>query len=474
MSDASIRSGPTIDVVTKKSGPGAVYAVVAVVVLILIGITAFVIWRANRKTPENIQEAAQLLQADLDKAAVEKKANEAHLANDSARASHLRLAADCRQLRGQVEEFTRDYLAWHNSIADLLQNEAGMRIAAVDDLVQDYELLREHQAPPPLDGARLAALAQEIEARCSTASDVQGTIADPVREDVATVATELSRVTAARESVSRAAAAVSSLVDRAAGKQPGSAKLADALRLRQERQAADLRSRIKAEAERVAKNEIEQQTKVAADGLERKAAQEVEAMRAQVQHAHEVEELRLRQEKAANAQELARMRVAADAEIDKLKADAATAKANFDRQIVLAHEEANHVREQMTAEVKRLKCDSPVVRDLLAPFLAQGYWQPTDDMNQRIERRPISLSLLNSAEAMSPTAYGLAKLYEIAATGEDRERPRWPAYDTGIMADHIKDVWFREDPRVLEQARKAQALLVELGPALVEFKLLSK
>jgi hypothetical protein len=470
----NVCSAPKVEVVTRKSGPGAVYAAAGLGVVGLALVAGCVAWRATRKTPESVMESAEILQSSLKVAAAEKEVSAVQLESDKARSAHQQLVKDCQLLRTQVDEFSRRFLVYHSRIGEVLQSEAGNRIAASDGLILEYELLRGAQAPAPVDGGRLMALAHDVEGRCAAAVAMQGVIAGPVRQDAEMVAEQLARVAVADEALAGAERALSSLVKRAEAVGAGPTNLAEALRLRREQQDAGVRSRLKEEADRIAKKEADEKAKVLAAGLERKAAKDVEALQAQLRQAEDREALRLQNAEQAHLQEVAKLKAESAAQLEKQAADAAAARLKFDRDMERAEREAQRVREEMAAERLTMRCSSPEVRQVLAPFLAAGYWQPSDQMDDRIEKRPISLSLLQGCQALSPTAVGLGKLYEIAASGADRERPRWRAYDTAISADHIKGSWFVDHPEALELAKQAQAMLVELGPHLVARNMLAK
>lgn len=465
---------PKVEVVTRKSGPGAVYAVAGLGVAGLALVAGLVAWRATRTTPESVMESAEILQSTLKVAAAEKEVSAVQLENDKARSAHLQLVKDCQLLRTQVDEFSRGFLAYHSRFGEVLQSETGNRIATSEDLMREYELLRDAQAPPPLDGGQVVALARDVESRCAAVVAMQGVIAGPVQQDVSAVAEGLDRVSVAAKALSAADHALLSLVERASAVDAGVTTLAEALRLRQERKDAVLRSRMREEADRVAKQEAEQKAKVLTAGLERKAAKEVEALQVQLRQAEEREALRIRNSEEAHAQQLAKVKAEAKAQLERQVADAAAARLDLEREKERAERAAQRARDEMAEERLNLRCGSLEVRQVLAPFLSVGYWQPSDQMDDRLEKRPISLSLLQASEALSPTAVGLGKLYEIAATGADRERPRWRAYDSVVGADHIKDAWFAEHPEALELAKQAQAMLVELGPHLVARNMLAK
>ncbi|OWY65376.1 hypothetical protein B7486_42325 [cyanobacterium TDX16] len=116
------------------------------------------------------------------------------------------------------------------------------------------------------------------------------------------------------------------------------------------------------------------------------------------------------------------------------------------------------------AEKKLLaqKCHDPEVRRLLAPFLAAGYTQPNVP-GQHPDRMPISFSKLESFGALAPDREGLTRLIVVATWKGDKVRPRWP-----LIAN-----FDRLSPDQIEMVKEAQRLLIQLGPVMVEQKLLS-
>lgn len=106
----------------------------------------------------------------------------------------------------------------------------------------------------------------------------------------------------------------------------------------------------------------------------------------------------------------------------------------------------------------RKKASNPEVQAKLAPFITPGYWGMK---SVGYDKQPHSLVALQSAGALDDNMAGLHKLVDIATNAKDKVRPRWkmPAY------------WPR-NPAAMEKAKEAQQLLIELGPVLVEMKLL--
>jgi hypothetical protein len=103
----------------------------------------------------------------------------------------------------------------------------------------------------------------------------------------------------------------------------------------------------------------------------------------------------------------------------------------------------------------RKKAQEPEVLELLAPFITPGHAQIN---SLSLDSKPLSFTALSSSGTLAPNINGLAKLVKVASTSQDKERPRW----------NMNPLLFQKHPAELEKATKAQRLLVELGPVLVE------
>lgn len=156
-------------------------------------------------------------------------------------------------------------------------------------------------------------------------------------------------------------------------------------------------------------------------------------------------------------------------EIARLERDLKVAQAKRDAADVQADIEKNQIHADAEMQKRMEKCRNPEVRNVLAPFLAEGYWQPGDKNGAKgIDKKPISLSRLRSYGALAPDAKGLQKLLECGTNRyhygkADLVRPRW-SYDPRLN---------KNTPEAIEEMKKAQAFLNELGDALVELKMLA-
>lgn len=131
--------------------------------------------------------------------------------------------------------------------------------------------------------------------------------------------------------------------------------------------------------------------------------------------------------------------------------------------IIKARETAGKSDAEKAIEHDRLvaRASSPETKALLAFFFTPGFHQP--DGTDTAEKRPISLSRLDAQGCLDPSLKGQQQLLVYALlNGGDNDRPKW-----------------QEAPAVerLSEAKRAklieiQKALIELGPTLVELKLL--
>ncbi len=107
---------------------------------------------------------------------------------------------------------------------------------------------------------------------------------------------------------------------------------------------------------------------------------------------------------------------------------------------------------------QRKRAADPDVQGKLAPFITPGYWSPK---LISYEKKPHSLTQMQGSGALDPTIVGLRKLADIACNPRDKVRPRWK----------LPQYWVK-NPQEMEKVKAAQQLLNELGPILVELKML--
>lgn len=126
-----------------------------------------------------------------------------------------------------------------------------------------------------------------------------------------------------------------------------------------------------------------------------------------------------------------------------------------------ARVEASQKEDEARRVVLRKKAADPEVQGQLAPFLTPGYWRPGAVGNMSYDKKPHSLSQLQGSGALDESQAGLRKLADIACSPRDQLRPRWK----------LPQYWLK-NPQQMEKVKSAQRLLIELGPVLVELKML--
>lgn len=151
------------------------------------------------------------------------------------------------------------------------------------------------------------------------------------------------------------------------------------------------------------------------------------------------------------------------------------AESEAHRAVVAAQTDATLQKGKADAEEIRLrqKCDDPEVKKLLAPFLADGIWQPGDRPGRPWlhQRGPVSLSALKKFGALEANERGLTQLY-VAGNGvyadwphqlhPDKDRPKWGFPRAPVLLS--QEDW--------QKLRHIQGLLNELGETMVEQKML--
>lgn len=164
----------------------------------------------------------------------------------------------------------------------------------------------------------------------------------------------------------------------------------------------------------------------------------------------------------------AKNRMLAEVEIENQKkiADAEVARKKQEGESTLNAVNAKAEVEKLAAEralareqaLKR--AGTPETRALLAFFFTPGYNQP--DMSQTPEKRPISYGKLAARGFLDPSIDGLGRFYQLV-NEKDPDRP--------YMKERITQFRHLPDGK-RQQIMTMQRALIELGPALVELKML--
>lgn len=194
-------------------------------------------------------------------------------------------------------------------------------------------------------------------------------------------------------------------------------------------------------------------------------------------------EMRMEQQRVELRERLAASQREMDERLAAIERENKLAEAERMRRDAEADAEARGIRADARRTELVAKCNSPEVQADLKPFLDEGTWQPGDfKQNMRFEMAPMSFSKIKADGALEDNKNGLQRLLEIA-NGQgcfprggrnagywqnrehldvDREKWGYPQYWKHLTRDQIMEV------------RRIQALLIELGPTLVEEGMLAR
>lgn len=197
-----------------------------------------------------------------------------------------------------------------------------------------------------------------------------------------------------------------------------------------------------------------------ANRMWREAVAEIERMKIDT-------EIRIKQETAAERERLSLARIAYEnklADLQQKEKDAEAARKADEMKAQLARDKQ---LEEAEKPVLIKRCQEPETRTTLAPFLDKGMVRPSGNRGTRyydtIEPVPVSLKDLYACGALDETPEGLDKLYWATIDPQDTMRTRWR-----------RSQQWRTTPALREKLVKAQKLLIELGPTLVELEMLQE
>ena len=156
-----------------------------------------------------------------------------------------------------------------------------------------------------------------------------------------------------------------------------------------------------------------------------------------------------------------------DMEIAELKAALDRERAQADAVRKKKDAEAEDKRLQELAEARKIelrrKASEAKIQAKLAPFTTPGTFQVQGKKFVRIpDKKPLSWTQLSAYGALDGSMASLQNLVEIATSDHDNDRPRW----------RLNLKFWSNKSETLEMVKETQQLLNELGPVLVEMKLL--
>ncbi|TWT44360.1 hypothetical protein RAS1_07740 [Phycisphaerae bacterium RAS1] len=379
-----------------------------------------------------------------------------------------------REVVGTLGELGKKGEALDTRMKALLKNDDGKRLAADPDAFMEFI---ETVDKPPLTAERVASRKRAIEAILT------GLRSDTDNANVGFLPGEAPRREVedadgwARERLV-AIGELQAWFDTAIAKAPKELDLSKRVTLeeaiqafRAERREAARRviMRSREEAQREMEKELRDTAKKAQEEEERaKIERLLRESRAEMERQRIEYETRLKAMLAEQKQQAVEAEIRYKDLMAELERARILAEARRKAEDLSADIEKKKIEEAALKQQRIQKCQSPEVQQLLAPFLTKGYWQPGDKVGANVDLKPISYSKLSGFGALQPTTGGIQKLLQVATKDIkygifDKVRPRWP-YTSDMRK--IK-------PEQLEEAKKAQALLIELGEVMVEQGMLS-
>jgi len=189
-------------------------------------------------------------------------------------------------------------------------------------------------------------------------------------------------------------------------------------------------------------------------------------------------EMRMEQQRVELRERLAASHREMDERLAAIEREDRLAEAERMRRDAEANAEARDIREDAQRTEFIAKCNSPQVKRDLAPFLAEGNWQPGDKKsNARLDMAPMSYSKIKSDGALADSVEGLQRFLEIVNANCSRRgyyTRNNQHYDTHRPKWGYTRHWDRLTQEQIDEARRVQALLRELGPTLVELGMLTE
>ena len=253
----------------------------------------------------------------------------------------------------------------------------------------------------------------------------------------------------------------------------------DAYRATLRQEWLELQSRGKEAARQEAAPVMEENARIAE--LERallEATQKLSMARQQNEQQRIDFEMRMEQQRVELRERLAASQREMDERLAAIERENKLAEAERMRRDAEANAEARDIREDAQRTELISKCNSPQVQRDLKPFLDKGTWQPRDNKpGLRIDMLPMSYSLIESDGALADDANGLQRLLEIAnANGSSKNYycRNNKHYDTHRHKWGYPRRWQTLSQDQIDEVRRIQALLRDLGPTLVELGMLSE
>lgn len=325
------------------------------------------------------------------------------------------------ETKAAFDEWEKELSAWRSEGPSLLTSADGRRIAADQTLIKQFRTVLAQQRPTEGQLSAAKAGASELIA------PVREALANPA--DASVPGTEL--VTSLHE-----------LQDQAR-------KARDELHTATEQMRAILAHAGPEKAQSTLQEAMAAQVREEAEAR-------TDAITAEVKKAEEIGNKKIAEEKAKAA--LAEKQQQAE----RIRADA-------ERQARAAKAAEEQQAQAAKMALLRQKAHSPEVHRYLAPFLASGFSQPNHTggnsviFNRTADEGPMSLTRIRNVGGLDKTQDGIKALNWIASSDYNDRTVKW---NFGMFLHQLT-------PDTMRFIKRSQELLIELGDALVEEKMLA-
>lgn len=321
-----------------------------------------------------------------------------------------------------LDEWLAEMDRWDKGTAALMNDERGKALASQESLVRRFRAIFSAERPTREEAGRVRALVEELIAAVRTALNDPDDASIPADDLTKQLTGFFVQARAGRESYRSSREQIETLVSTALGTgEKGNTPLKQAIR---DQEQAEVRA-------------------------------QVAIVEREVNRAREESNKKL----AAARADAARSEGELEAEREKQRADSLRAQAT---------REAREAKAKAEMTALRRRARDPEVLRVLAPFVSKGNTQPTDhpalglNVEMVPDKGPVSLMRLKTCGALDRSASGLVQLNRVA-TLDRSDRPRW-------QISNVPQFWRPSDQEFIQ---KAQDLLNELSPALVEEGLLA-
>lgn len=437
--DTPTPPSPTPKPAPKSKGIPLWTALVALVLLALVGIAALgAVWYYTRSDKARLERKLKELEAQQTRAKIEEAKADASAKSAVARNQQEQVLEQARKATNALTHLLQDANQLAADAESLKSNETGRAVALHPDLLAQARRFFETELPAlpsskdiisKLEGARRIEL--QLASSLGTTYEPTDAVAGEAHDGVMW-AEQQSRA------VDKCRALLSALVQESKVKvaptplSVSSPTLGTAI---QQLNQSDATSRQQTIVEKTS-----QATTQAVDTIAQANAERI-LTEARIQASN----ILAQANEAKTQQERETLKRQAESKVEDSKARVAASQ---------SEDEAKRVE-------LRKKAADPEVQNQLAPFLTPGYWRPGAAGNISYDKKPHSLSQLQGSGALDESLAGLRKLADIACSTRDQLRPRWK----------LPQYW-PKNPQQLEKVKAAQQLLIELGPVLVELKML--